>query len=300
MIANLEAFCRTYEAGSFTRSARILGVSPQATSRAVARLEASLGVTLFKRTTRKLAPTDAGQRYYEHGLRALAALSDGQRALAQGGAAPEGRVRISVPTTYGHSRFLPSLAAFAERYPRVAVDVAVENRNVDLFGSGFDLAIRRTPIRDRGLVARRLGELPIGVYASPEYLARAGTPRSPAELERHRCIAFLVPSTGRALAWDFAGGVTFAPVGGYRVADDALGTVSLARAGLGLVQAFDFLVADDVARGTLVEVLGSYRGAPRGFALVYPKQAKPAAAVRALIDYVVAASSRGIARDRKS
>lgn len=287
MLPNLEAFCRTYEAGSFTRSARLLGVTPQATSRAVARLEELLGVTLFKRTTRKLAPTAAAERYYEHGLRALAALSDGERALREKTAAPEGKVRISVPTTYAHSRLLPSLAAFAERYPGVRVDVEVGNRNVDLVADRFDLAIRRLPVNDRTLVARKLGASSIGVYASPDYLARHGTPRTPAELAQHSCIAFLLPSTSRPQPWAFAGGVTVTPDARYRIADDALGVITLARTGLGLTQIFDFLVEADVARGTLVEVLAAHRGATRAFALVYPKQVKPSASVRALTDFIV-------------
>jgi len=285
-LPNLEAFCLTYETSSFTKAARALGVTPQATSRSVARLEQALGVTLFRRTTRSLAATDAARDYYERCTRALALLSDGERRLARGDGA-EGRVRISVPTTYGHYRLLPSLASFAERYPRVHVDVGVSNRNVDLVRDGFDLAIRRGAIVDKTLVARKLGEFPLGVYASSAYLARHGAPKTPDDLAQHACVTFVMPSSGRALAWAFADGQRFVPEARYRCAEDVLGVITLARAGLGLVQVFDFLVEEHVARGSLVEVLAAHRGPGRPFALVYPKPVKPSPAVRAMIDFVV-------------
>src|SRR6478752_4556047 len=171
-LPNLEAFCRTFETGSFTKAARAMSVTPQATSRSVARLEAALGATLFRRTTRSLAPTDAARHYYERCVRALSLLSDGERELGESGQGARGRVRISVPTTYGHHRLLPALAGFAERYPGVQVDVSVSNQNIDLVKDGFDLAIRRGKLHDKTLIARRLGDFPLGVYASSSYLAR--------------------------------------------------------------------------------------------------------------------------------
>ncbi|RYZ04296.1 MAG: LysR family transcriptional regulator [Myxococcales bacterium] len=287
-LPNLEAFCRTFETGSFTRAARLMSVTPQATSRSVARLERALGATLFRRTTRSLAPTDAAKQYYERCSRALSLLSDGERELSRGAETAEGRVRISVPTSYGHYRFLPSLSTFAERYPKVRVDVNLSNRNVDLIQEGFDLAIRRGPLRDRTLVARKLGEFSVGVYASSAYLARCGSPSTPGEVTGHSCITFSMPSSGRALPWVFAGAPSFTPDARYRCSEDVLGLVTLARAGVGLIQVLDFLVAEDVSRGHLVEVLSPYRSPPRSFTLIYPRVAKAPPAVRALVDFIVA------------
>ena len=287
-LPNVEAFCRTYETASFTKAAQSLGVTPQATSRAVARLEAVLGVTLFRRTTRKLAATDAARRYYEHCARALTLLDEGERALSRGaGGVAEGRVRLSVPTTYGHHRLLPALAAFADRYPEIRVDVGISNRNIDFVADGFDLAIRRIPVNDKTLVARKLGDFSLGVYASRAYLARHGAPKSPADLAAHRCIAFVMPSSGRVLPWTFADGESIVPDGRYRCSEDVLGVITLARAGVGLAQAFDFLVERDVESGALVEVLAAHCGMRRSFALLYPKQMQRSPAVRAMIDFVV-------------
>ncbi|HEU4405621.1 MAG TPA: LysR family transcriptional regulator [Polyangiaceae bacterium] len=295
-LPNVVAFCSTFETGSFTTAARALGVTPQATSRSVARLERTLGVTLFRRTTRSLAPTEAARRYYERCTQALSLFTVAETEVAAVRKAPEGLVRVSVPTTYGHHRFLPSLGAFREIYPGVRLEINVGSRNVDFVREGFDLAIRMGRVADASLVARKLGDFALGVYAAPSYLARFGVPRTPAELAAHACVAFLLPSSGRVLPWAFAPGPkAFVPDAAYRCTDDALGTIALARAGVGLVQTYDFLVTEDVERGRLVEVLADYRGPSRPFSLVYPKGVKPSPAVRALIDHVVE-GARGRAR----
>jgi DNA-binding transcriptional LysR family regulator len=292
-LASLEAFCRTYETGSFTRAARSLAVTPQATSRSVARLEQAIGVTLFRRTTRSLSPTDAGRRYYEVCMEALALLAAGEREVAQKREAASGRVRISAPTTYGHHRLLPRLGAFHEQHPAVHVEVNVSNRNVDFVRDGYDLAIRMGAIDDRTLVARKLGDFPIGVYASPSYLARRGAPSSPEALADHTCVTFIMPSSGRALPWSFVPGprslLIEAP---YQCSDDVLGAVTMARAGIGLVQVFELTVEEDLARGTLVEVLAPFRGRSRPFSLLYPRGVVPSRAVRAMIDFIVASARK--------
>lgn len=287
-LPSLASFCRTYETGSFTKAARVLEITPQAVSRSVGRLEQTLGVTLFRRSTRSLSATDAARRYYALCVQALELLSSGERELSVGERGPEGLVRLSMPTTYGHHRLLPSLSAFRERYPAVRMELSVSNQNVDFVREGFDAAIRMGRIEDHSLVARKLGDFPLGVYGSPSYLAREGTPKTPDDLSKHECIGFVMPSTGRLLPWSFAPAPkTLTPRAAVRCADDALAALTLARAGLGLVHAYEFLVEADLARGTLVEVLEAYRGVTRPFSLVYPKAVKPSGALRALIDFVV-------------
>lgn len=287
-LPNLEAFCRTFETGGFTSAARLLRVTPQAVSRSIARLEHELGVTLFRRTTRSLAPTDDARRYYDRCVQALSLLATGERELASGRAAPEGEVRISVPTTYGHHRFVPALGAFHERYPKIRVEVSVSNDNVNFVRDGFDLAIRMGSIGDQSLVARKLGEFPLGVFGSPAYLGRHSMPERVEDLAHHLCIGFVLPSTGRVLPWSFTPAPQkFAPNAPYRVAGDVLGAVSVARAGVGLIQLYDFLVADDLARGTLVEVLKGYRGRTRPFSLLRPRSVRLTPAARALSSFIV-------------
>jgi DNA-binding transcriptional LysR family regulator len=288
-LPNLEAFCATYETGSFTSAAKALSVTPQAISRSVSRLEGALGVTLFRRTTRSLAATAEAQRYYELCMQAITLLAEGERGLQAGRRALAGRLRISTPTTYGHHKLLPSLGEFRLRYPGIAVEVHVSNHNVSFVRDGHDLAIRMGEIEDRTLVCRRLGTFALGIYASPTYLARHGAPQHPDELERHTCITFLMPRTGRTLPWSFAGEPDRrVPAATVQVSDDFLGAVTLARAGVGLVQAYDFVVEADLARGALVEVLRPFRGPGRPFSLIYPHDAKVTPAMRAMIDFIAA------------
>jgi DNA-binding transcriptional LysR family regulator len=292
-LPNLEAFCRTYELRSFTKAAKALAVTPQATSRSIARLEGALGVRLFRRSTRSLAPTEEARRYYEVCVEALSLLSVGERVLGSGRRSPEGRVRISVGTTYGHHRLLPALGAFRDRHPRVQVEVHIGNQNIDFVRDGYDLAIRMGTIADHTMVARKLGDFAVGVYGSSSYLARNGTPRTPADLSTHQCIGFVMPRSGRVLPWSFYPAPRrFVPDAAYRCVEDVLGVLHLARAGLGLVQTYDFLVEDDVARGALVQVLTGYRGASRPFSLIHPKGAVLSAAARALKDFVVERETR--------
>lgn len=287
-LPNLLTFCAAFELGSFSKAARQLGVTPQAASRSVVRLEETLGVTLFRRTTRTVTPTDAARAYYRTAKQALDLLQNAETTVARRDGAHVGVVRVSAPTSFGHYRLLPSLAAFRERYPAIELELHVGNRNVDFTREGYDLAIRMGTIREKGLIARKLGDFPLGTYGSPSYLARRASPRTPAQLEDHECIAFIMPSTGRVLPWTFVPEPrTFTPRATVRCSEDVLALVTLARAGLGLIQIYDFLVEKDIERGLLVEVLRDYRGASRPFSLVYPAAPRRSPAARALIEYLI-------------
>lgn len=287
-LPNVLTFCAAFEEGSFSRAARMLGVTPQAASRSVVRLEETLGVTLFRRTTRRVTPTDAARAYYVTVKEALALLRRAEAEVSTRDRSRSGVVRLSAPTTFGHHRLLPMLTGFRDRYPGIALEIDVGNRNVDFTAEGYDFAIRLGAIRESGLIARKLGDFPIGVYAAPAYLARHPAPRRPAELTDHTCIAFVMPRTGRVLPWSFHPQPrAWTPDSSVKCTEDVLATVTLARAGLGLVQTYDFLVEKDVAQGTLVEVLRDFRGVSRPFSLIYPAAPKRSPAARLLIDFLL-------------
>lgn len=288
-LANVEVFCRTVELGSFTAAARSLGVTPQAASRAVTRLETGLGVGLLRRSTRDVRPTEAGARYHARCREALGLLDLAAESAGASGATAI--VRISVPSTIGHARVLPALAELAQRAPTLRFEIAVSNHNVDFVRDGYDLAVRMGEIDRASFVARKLGTYALAMFASPQYLRRTGKPKRFEDLAEHQTIGFLRPSTGRVLPWELVDGRTWIPGGPWKCSDDFLGCITLARAGAGIVQAYRFLVENEVRSGALVEVLPELAGAARKFSLVYPRQgtAGPRPAVRMVIDHLCSA-----------
>jgi DNA-binding transcriptional LysR family regulator len=276
-------------------------VTPAAVSRSVARLEERMGVRLFVRTTRHIRLTDAGRAYFEQCRDALAQLIDAERQATGEQSAPAGRLRISMPTPYAHYRVLPLLPEFRARYPQVQVDVHISNRNIDFGEESYDLAIRGRAPDDSNLIARKLEDAELVVVATPDYLARAGTPASPEALTQHDCIQFDLPSSGRRIPWLFTdaatGKMTGHPTnGGYSSGGDVLGGVTLARAGAGLFQTYRFVVERDLREGSLVEVLPAFGGTSRPFVLLYPHGRHLSLRVRSFVDFLVEKLARNSAR----
>mgnify|MGYP000146663019 CR=1 FL=1 len=290
MLNGIELFCLTAELQSFTRAASAAGVTPAAVSRSVSRLEGRLGVQLFNRTTRKVRLTDEGLSYFEQCRQALSQLMDAERAVTGEQQLPSGKVRISLPTSYGHFRVLPLLPAFREQYPAVDLELHLSNRNIDFVSEGFDLAVRGRAPPDSGLIARKLEDALLVVVATPAYLQRRGTPTNLEDLSRHDSVQFVLPSSGQRVAWLLQrDGRTFeqSTTGGMHCCDDILGPVTLARHGAGLLQTYRLLVEDDLRSGTLVEVLQAFGGASRPFSLIYPANRHMPQRVRVLIDFLL-------------
>jgi DNA-binding transcriptional LysR family regulator len=290
LLGSIELFCLAGELGSFTAAAAAAGVTPAAVSRSVARLEERMGVRLFVRTTRQIRLTDVGRAYFEECRQALAQLIEAERMATGQQLTPVGTLRISVPTTYAHYRLLPLLPAFREQHPEVQLEVHVSNRNVDFSDEGYDLAIRVRAPADSTLIARHLEDAELVVVASPDYLARRGTPAVLDDLNRHECIQFDLPSSGRRIPWlfrDQGKDMEIAGDGGYVLSEDVLGGVTLARHGAGLFQTYRFIVEDDLRDGRLVAVLPAFGGRSRPFSLLYPHGRHLPLRVRSFIDFLV-------------
>ncbi|MCW5648600.1 MAG: LysR family transcriptional regulator [Ramlibacter sp.] len=292
MLGSIELFCLAAELQSFTAAATAASLTPAAVSRSIGRLEDRMGVRLFVRTTRRIRLTEGGRTYLAHCRQALNQLAEAGRELTGQQAEPSGVLRMSVPTPLGHYRVLPLLPAFRARYPLVQVDVQMSNRNIDLIADGFDLAVRARAQPDSGLVARKLMDAPLVVVAAPAYLARAGVPQGPQDLLQHECIQFRLPSTGLAPPWALrvdGADLDLPTQGGYSCTEDLLGTVTLARAGAGLVQTYRFIVEDDLRTGALVEVLPGCAGRSRPFSLLYPQNRHMPRRVRVFVDFLMEA-----------
>ncbi len=292
-LADIELFQAAVEAGSFSAAAVRLGTTPSAISRGVERLERRLGLQLLRRTTRSLSLTDGGRVYLEHSQAAFALIDDAERAIRGDAEAISGRVRLSVSTTWGHHRAAARLAEFTRLHPQIAIEVSITNRNVDLVAEGFDIAVRLGTLPDSGLVARVLDDAALCLVASPDYLARAGTPDSIDALAHHSCLSFVLPSTGRVLPWSLRvddNDIEWTPNATLTVSDDVLGCVSLAEHGAGITQTYDFVVEARLRNGRLVEVLPQTRGRHRRFSLIYAPHRRLSGATRALIDFLSTAS----------
>lgn len=289
-LQDVEVFLTVAASGSFTLAAVELSSTPSVLSRAVTRLEARLGTQLMRRTTRHLSLTGAGQAYLEQARTGFALFENAERAIQGQDGAVSGRVRLSVSTTYGHFRLPHKLARFAQQHPNVDVEVSISNRNVDLIAEGYDLAIRLGDLPNSGMVGRKLEDAALRLVASPDYLGRNGAPRSIADLANHTCLPFIVPSTGRPGQWIFrsdGNDVDWTPRGMLQVFDDVLGVVSMAEAGLGICQIYDFVVDERLARGSLVELLPDMAGRSRAFSLLFAPHRNLPIATRRLIDFLV-------------
>ena len=290
LLGSIELFCLAAELSSFTAAATAAGVTPAAVSRSVSRLEERLGVRLFVRTTRQIRLTDGGRVYFEQCRQALSQLVDAERLVTGEQAAPAGLLRISMPTPYAHYRVLPLLPQFRKRYPQVQLDVHLSNRNIDFADEGYDLAIRGRAPDDSSLIARKLEDAELVLAATPAYLKRAGKPKTLDDLQKHECIQFELPSTGRRIPWTFQvdGKETdIATPGSYCCSEDVLGVATLGRSGAGLVQTYRYILDKDLKSGELVELLPQFGGSSRPFILLYPHARHLSLRVRTFVDFLV-------------
>ena len=288
-LGSIELFCKAADLGSFTAAAEALGLTPAAVSRSVGRLEARLGARLFVRTTRSIRLTEDGALYKAQCQQALEQIAEAERAIAGHQSEPSGLLGVSVGTVYANFRLVPLLPAFRAAYPRVELDLHVSNRNIDFVEDGYDLAIRLGEPRDSRLIARRLEDASVGVFAAPDYLARRGTPATPQDLPGHDLLLFVRPSTGRPMPWLFRDPATKEDLdlplaSPLRVHEDVQAGLTWAQHGGGLIQTYHFAAA-----GTpLVEVLQPWSGRSRPFYALYPHHRHLSARVRAFVDFLAA------------
>ena len=287
LLPQLHVFLVVARLQNFRAAARELGVSASAVSQTVRQLEEQLAVTLLTRTTRSVALTDAGRRLVADagpGLgQALAAL---QGASAQPGEAV-GRLRLSVPRAAVSALITPVLPVFHARYPRVEVEVVVDDRLVDIVSGGFDAGVRLSETLERDMVQVRLtGAFRFVVVAAPAYLERHGTPERPEDLLHHSCITLISQTTGAPYAWELERGRRSwrVPVRGGTATNDEQTSVALAAEGLGLAYAFEPTVQEQLRTGTLKVVLEAYAPTVPGFFLYFPSRAQRSGPLRLFIE----------------
>jgi DNA-binding transcriptional LysR family regulator len=282
----MQTFTAVVDAGSFVKASQTLGTSKGAVSRYVGDLETRLGVRLLHRTTRRLSLTEEGQVFYLRSKELLADVDEAEAEITSRSGEASGLLRINAPFTFGILHLGPLWGAFRSQYPNVTLDVTLADRVVDLVEEGYDVAIRIATLPSSTLISKRLTSTRMVLCASPKYIRKHGAPTHPSELAGHAVLAYTYWSTKDE--WHFDG-----PQGHVSVrtnpcihtnSGDTCRMAALAHQGI--IMQPSFLVGDDLAAGTLVELMPQYRAMELDVYAVYPTRKHVSPKVRALIDYL--------------
>lgn len=284
----LQLFNRIVELGSFTDAAEMMGIPRATATHAIKNLESRLGARLLDRTTRQVRPTLDGQAFYERSKRILAELEDAESSLSTHIENPRGTLRLDLHGVHATRVVLPRIMEFRERYPDVDLVISSGDRLVDLVKEGIDCVVRAGQPRDSSLVARKLADMPEIICASPEYLARHGTPAHPRELEAHQGIGFF--SRGNDSRYPFTvildGKVQEFEASGWVSVSDAECYTSAALAGCGLIQVPRFRLEEHLKAGRLVQVLSDWPCPDLPVCALYPFHRQLSPRVRVFVNWV--------------
>jgi DNA-binding transcriptional LysR family regulator len=285
-LAAMYAFRAVVDHGGYAAAARALGRSKTALSKAVSDLESHLGVRLLQRSTRQISVTEAGRRFHARCVQLLADLEDTEGEARDAHGSVRGHIRMVAPQTFGELYLVPLLAQFLNAEPGVSLELMLLDRFVDLVEERFDIAVRIADLADSSLVAKRLGDMRLVVCASPAYLARHGTPGTPEALGVHDCIVDTNMRAPRLWTFEQAGIRTSVAIHGRLAINNATAVRVMALEGHGIALCPDFVIAPDLAEGSLVRLLENFDTAPRGIHVVYPHRRHLARRLRALIDFL--------------
>jgi DNA-binding transcriptional LysR family regulator len=285
-LTGISTFVAAVEAGSFAQAAARLRLTRSAVGKSIARLEARLGIRLFVRTTRNQSLTEDGQIFYERCVRALEELDAAQHILDAGRNEPVGRVRVSAPVVFGRLHVTPVLLGLTQRHPKLRLEGIFTDRLIDFVDDGIDLAIRSGPLADSdAMVARRLGEQPMVLCASPAYLQTHGTPRDLADLAAHRGVNYM--RGGRAFRWpltDAAGRLVETEIA-HRIGFDDIGAIAAGAVdGAGIAHVPYWLVNEHLQSGTLVRVLVDASSITVPLHAIWPRSRYMPCKLRVVID----------------
>lgn len=290
-LTTLSIFVEVVRRGSFAAVAKDRNVDPSSISRLIAGLEEELGVRLFQRSTRQLAPTEGGRIYFERIEPLIEELAQARSAAQDAGAGLSGNLRISTTVAFGQICIVPMLADFRTRYPGLSLELLLTDSNLDLIGERIDVAIRLGPRLDLGYVGTKLFATRYRVCASPAYIAREGAPATPAQLAERKCVVFDLPGfRDRWLFRDESGEITDVPITSDLRLSSALAVRQCARDGLGPTLIAHWNVYTDLAAGLLIDLFPQYHVTATDFEtaawIIYPSRSYLPAKVRSFIDFV--------------
>ena len=284
--AAIETFVAVVETGSVSAAARRLDVGQPAVSKSIAQLEERLGVRLLLRTSRGMTPTEAGDTYYAYARRAIDEAQEADLAARGATASLSGRLGVSAAVTFASLHIIPHLKEFLQRHPELSVDVALDDRNVDLIEEGIDVALRMGDLADSGMTARKIAECPRWVVGTPAYFSAKGEPRTPGELAQHEAIVYT--QRGGGVTWRFQreGAELSVAVSGPLRVSAAEGVRAAVLADMGVAIASEWMFAPELATGAVKRVLSDWHLPPIDLWAVYPAGRKASAKARAFVDFV--------------
>jgi DNA-binding transcriptional LysR family regulator len=288
------------EAGSFAAAADNLGLTPSGVSKAVTRLEERLGVRLIERTTRRLLFTTEGDLMVARGRDILAAIEAAEAEVTAARGKPNGLVRVNTGTAFAKHRLAPILPAFHEAYPDIRLELAINDRRIDVLGEQVDIAVRTGFSEDSGLITRKIGEMRRVICATPAYLARHGAPLVPHDLLKHNCL--LLTGFSRLAEWPMRidGKIVKLAVSGSITCDNAELLLDMALSGLGIARFGDFMTEQELASGRLVPLLTEHHVVePQPISALMPPGRQHLPRVRALVDFLARQSARSPDREMK-
>ena len=286
-LTSILSFVKTAESLSFVSAARAIGISATAVGKNVARLEASLNVRLFQRSTRKVSLTVEGEMFYERCRKILDDLQDAEAMLSHSVQAPRGRLRVSLPTI-GYRFLLPMMPDFRKAYPEVELELDFNDQLVDLINDGFDVVIRSGDLVDSRLMSRRLGPFRFVLCAAPGYLERKGRPEKLLDLELHDCLRYRFVTTGKIMDWTLTSDpeITQLRLNSSITLNNMEAMLTATIDGHGIAYMPDFLVKDVLARGELETLLDGYTKDQGIFWVVWPSSRHLSPKIRVFVDFI--------------
>ncbi len=283
----METFVTVVDAGSFSAAARRLKLGQPAVSKSIAQLEEHLGARLLLRSTRGLAPTDAGQRFYEHARRAIDEADQAEQAARESSDGLSGRLRIGAAVTFARLHILPALKSFLDQHPKLSIDIVLDDRSIDLLEQGVDVALRMGTLDDSTMTARRILRGRRLVVGTPRYFADAGVPKTPADLSRHQAIVYSLRGGGESWSFSCNDGTEVAVAVSGRVSVSAAEGMRTAVLGhMGLAVASEWMFSPELADGTVQAVLTEWTLPPIDVWAVFPSGRMATTKARAFVAFV--------------
>lgn len=287
-LLSMEVFVAAVEMGSFTATAETFQISAPMVGKHVRELESHLGVRLLSRTTRRQSLTEIGQQYYERCKNILSEIKAAEAGTEAMRGTPRGKFRVNAPVSFGSMKLAPAIVQYLAVYPEVTVELILNDQMVDLVEDGYDAVIRIGKLADSSLIARRIAPYRMMICAAPEYLERAGTPTTPADLISHQCLGFSYwrKRGGWRLQSNDANDTALPKIRFQSNNGHALRSAALA--GFGIVMQPEALLAEDVQAGRLVGVLKEYWPAPQPMHLLYPRDRQAVPKLTTFVEFMLA------------